>query len=101
MLDEKKFVSKADAEIKKYGILKDAFQQIAQVEGNLYEKRKKAFDQIKGIKELDNVYISDIYLNLGLFIEDKIEHVISVLCPSIMIYSKLLYCCDKTESIVY
>ena len=63
MLDEKKFVSKADAEIKKYGILKDAFQQIAQVEGNLYEKRKKAFDQIKGIKELDNVYISDIYLN--------------------------------------
>lgn len=63
MLDEKKFVSKADAEIKKYGILKDAFQQIAKVEGNLYEKRKKAFDQIKGIKELDNVYISDIYLN--------------------------------------
>lgn len=63
MLDEKKFVSKADAEIKKYGILKDAFQQIAMVEGNLYEKRKKAFDQIKGIKELDNVYISDIYLN--------------------------------------
>ena len=38
MLDEKKFVSKADAEIKKYGILKDAFQQIAKVEGNLYEK---------------------------------------------------------------
>ena len=63
MLDEKKFVSKADAERKKYGILRDAFQQIAKVEGNLYEKRKKAFDQIKGIKELDNVYISDIYLN--------------------------------------
>lgn len=63
MIDEKKFVSKADAEIKKYGILKDTFQQIAKVEGNLYEKRKKAFDQIKGIKELDNVYISDIYLN--------------------------------------
>lgn len=63
MIDEKKFVAKADSEIKKYGILKDAFQKIAKVEANLYEKRKKAFDMIKGLKEMDNLLLSDIYLN--------------------------------------
>lgn len=60
-INETKFIEKTDSEIKKYDLLKKAFQNIYSSEKSLYDKRKSAFDSIEKIKETDNIFLKDIY----------------------------------------
>lgn len=60
-INENKFIQKTEEEVKKYDILKKAFQNIYSAENTLYDKRKSAFDAIIKIKETDNQFLRDIY----------------------------------------
>lgn len=60
-INENKFIQKTEEEVKKYDILKKAFQNIYSAENTLYDKRKSAFDSIIKIKETDNQFLRDIY----------------------------------------
>ena len=70
MLNEKKLLEKTEAEIKKYGIMKKSFKSIYDSEIKLLNKRKDAFLTIKNLKEKDNTFLSDIYVN---FVDQMIE----------------------------
>jgi hypothetical protein len=70
MLNEKKLLEKTEAEIKKYGIMKKSFKTIYDSEMKLLNKRKDAFLTIKNLKEKDNTFLSDIYVN---FVDQMIE----------------------------
>ena len=62
MINEKKLLEKTQAEIKKYGIMKKAFKAIYDSEMKLYNKRNDAFLKINNLKEKDNTFLSDIYV---------------------------------------
>ena len=70
MLNEKKLLEKTESEIKKYGIMKKSFKSIYDSEMKLLNKRKDAFLTIKNLKEKDNTFLSDIYVN---FVDQMIE----------------------------
>jgi hypothetical protein len=52
---------KIELEVKKYGVLKNAFNKIYESEVALMEKRNSSFDQIHKIEEKDNPFLSNIY----------------------------------------
>lgn len=61
MINEKQLLGKTDAEIKKYNVMRAAFQKIYDSETALYNKRIASFEMIQEIKETDNFMLSDIY----------------------------------------
>lgn len=60
-MDEEKLLEKTNKEIKKYKILKAAFDKIYDAGTKLSDKRTKAFDSISNLKEDDNSILKDIY----------------------------------------
>lgn len=61
MINDKQLLGKTDSEIKKYSIMKSAFQKIYDGEIALYNKRIASFEMIQEIKEADNFLLNDIY----------------------------------------
>lgn len=59
--DDKLLNEKIEVEVKKYGVLKNAFSKIYDAEVSLREKRIQSFEAISKIEEKDNSYLQKIY----------------------------------------
>ena len=59
--NEQKLNNKISSELKKYGILKDAFLSIHKSEEKVMKARIENYEKINTIKENDNIQLKDIY----------------------------------------